>query len=231
MMKVIAAITFAIVVGIAIPVSAQETATLYAPLRYNHNHSHAYFDFTKGEVTKRDAPWDMAYGLLRAGGDFDWFESANAPDSRTIIKDLGKLKWTDSVTVPHIEPLPQLKPGEKRTIYIDVSGADGADGANGSSGSAGAPGSRGDASDPSGEMLPPPPRDAFPESSLPLRGPKHDGKPKIDPVFVKAIVGHLYAIHVVNDTSDFYALFRVEALTRGDNCTISWRLIPAPADT
>jgi hypothetical protein len=46
---------------------------------------------------------------------------------------------------------------------------------------------------------------------------------------VKAIVGHLYAIHVVTDTQDFYALFRVEALTRGDNCTVSWRWVPAPA--
>ena len=58
--------------------------------------------------------------------------------------------------------------------------------------------------------------------------PKHDGKPKIDPIFVKAVVGHIYAIHVVNDTNDYYALFRVEALNRGDRCTISWRFSSGP---
>ena len=227
-MKVVAAIVFAVLVGILIPVSAQEAATLYSPLQYNHDHSRAYFDFHTGEVAKRGAAWDLAYGLLRAGGDDDWFQSGNAVDSRTVIKDLGKLKWTDIFAVPIIEPLPKLKPGERRTITIDVSGADGADGANGAPGAAGAPGRRGDESNPRGEMQGPPPRDPFPESNVPLRGPKRDGKPKIDPIFVKAIVGHLYAIHVVNDTSDFYALFRVDALTRGDNCTISWRLVPAP---
>jgi len=38
----------------------------------------------------------------------------------------------------------------------------------------------------------------------------------------------LCVIHVVDDVRDFYALFRVEALERGDNCSISWRLIFAP---
>ena len=28
--------------------------------------------------------------------------------------------------------------------------------------------------------------------------------------------------------SDFYALVRVEAVEKGDNCTVSWRLIPTP---
>jgi hypothetical protein len=27
---------------------------------------------------------------------------------------------------------------------------------------------------------------------------------------------------------DFYALFRVEKLVRGDNCTLSWKLIASP---
>ncbi len=60
--------------------------------------------------------------------------------------------------------------------------------------------------------------------------PKNDGKPKIDPLFVKAIAGHVYVIHVGDDLRDFYALFRVDALERGDNCTISWKLIPEPVD-
>jgi hypothetical protein len=60
--------------------------------------------------------------------------------------------------------------------------------------------------------------------------PKRDGKPKIDPAFVKAIVGHVYVIHVVDDTRDLYALFRVEELQRGDYCTVSWKLIPEPTN-
>jgi hypothetical protein len=94
-----------------------------------------------------------------------------------------------------------LKAGEQRHISIDTSGADGADGA-----------------DAVGIVRP------RPGASR----PKNDGKPKVDPLFVKAVSGHLYVIHVVDDVRDFYALFRVEALERGDNCVISWRLITAP---
>jgi hypothetical protein len=38
-------------------------------------------------------------------------------------------------------------------------------------------------------------------------------------------------IHVVDDKRDFYALFRVDKLQRGDNCTISWKMIPASQST
>jgi len=53
--------------------------------------------------------------------------------------------------------------------------------------------------------------------------------PRIDPVFAKAVVGHIYAVHVVDGGEDFYVLFRVESLARGDNCKISWKRVPAPA--
>lgn len=220
-MKFISAMVGAafVTVVLAISASAQETVTLYSPLKYNHDQSRAFFDFQKGQVAKRGAPWDLAYGLLRAGDDFDWFQSSGARDNRGIIRDLGELTWTDIFTVPVIEPLPKLKPGEQRTITVDTSGADGADGANGIPGS---PGTDGD-----GGSTPPKER-PLSTSPSPQSRPKRDGKPKIDPIFVKAVVGHMYAIHVVNDANDFYVLFRVEALTKGDSCTISWRLIPAP---
>lgn len=198
-------VAFLIALALAIPVSGQETATLYSPLKYNQDHSRAFFDFQKGEIARRGAPWDLGYGLLRAGEDLDWFQSAGAGSNRGLIRDLGELKWTDYFHVPGIEPLPKLKPGEQRTIAVDTSGADGADGAPGA--------------DADGVV-----RQRAPVNTR----PKHDGKPKIDPIFIKAIAGHLYAIHVVNDTQDFYALFRVENLTRGDNVTISWRLVPVP---
>lgn len=206
-MRVLFAIIIALFGGLvlAIPVKGQEAVTLYSPLQYNHDQSRGCFDFQAGAVAKRGASWDLAYGLLRAGDDFDWFQSAGAHSNRGLIRDLGKLKWTDEFTVPVIEPLPKLEPGEQRVVSVDVSGADGADGAPG----------------PDGDGM------VRQRTPMPTKA-KHDGQPKIDPIFVKAIIGHLYAIHVVDDTSDFYALFRVEALTRGDNCTISWRLVPAP---
>jgi hypothetical protein len=219
---------------LAIAVSAQETATLYSPLNYNHDERRAFFDFQKGQVAKRGAPWDLAYGLLRAGEDFDWFQSSGAFGNRGVIKDLGRLEWSSRFDVPVIEPLPKLKPGEQRTVTVDVSGADGADGASGRDGALGRDGR----ADPiKSELSParvPETEDLGVLHAKPVPAPtitprpKRDGKPKIDPIFVKAVVGHIYAIHVVNDTNDYYALFRVEALTRGDNCTISWRLAPAP---
>lgn len=47
-------------------------------------------------------------------------------------------------------------------------------------------------------------------------------------IFVKAVIGHLYAMHVKDSDSDYYILFRVENIERGDNCTISWEWTPTP---
>jgi len=223
---------------LTVAVSAQETATLYSPLKYNHDQSRAFFDFQKGEVARRGAPWDLAYGLLRASDEFDWFQSSGSFGSRSVIKDLGRLEWNSRFDVPVIEPLPKLKPGERRMVTVDVSGADGADGDPGRDGRLGRNGfadpvNAGPSTvptsdiDDTGVIRPTAAPDTAPKIG-PRSKPKRDGKPKIDPMFVKAVVGHVYAIHVVDDTRDYYVLFRVEALTRGDNCTISWRLAPAP---
>lgn len=223
---------------LTISVSAQDTATLYSPLKYNHDDSRAFFDFQKGEVARRGAPWDLAYGLLRAREEFDWFQSSGSFGDRSVIKDLGRLEWTSRFEVPVIEPLPKLKPGERRIVRVDGSGADGADG-----GSRDIALGRGGYADPvNAGPSKPPTHDIdnntrvisstlgpdFAPKIAPRTKPKHDGKLKVDPFFVKAVVGHIYAIHVVNDERDYYVLFRVEALTRGDHCTISWRLAPAP---
>jgi hypothetical protein len=48
------------------------------------------------------------------------------------------------------------------------------------------------------------------------------------PNIVKAVIDHVYVVHVVDDVRDFYVLFRVEALERGDSCSISWRVVPSP---
>lgn len=242
-MKMVSAICEAAFVTLlfTIPISAQDRATLYSPLQYNHDQSRAFFDFQKGEVAKRGAPWDLAYGLLRAGEEFDWFQSSSSFGNRSVIKDLGRLEWTSRFDVPAIEPLPKLKTGERRMVTVDVSGADGADGGRGRDAALGRdgwadPDNAGPSKvpvtdiDATGVIRPNRGPDPAPQIA-PSPKPKRDGKPRIDPMFVKAVVGHMYAIHVVDDSRDYYVLFRVEALTRGDNCTISWRLAPSPAET
>jgi len=209
--------------------SGTSSVTLYAPLKY-HDQSRAVFDFKGGA---RPAPrwgrWDVGYGFMYVGIEFDWLQSSSALGHRSLIRDLGKLDWTDNFTVPEVEPLAKLKPGEQRQISVDASGADGADGADGD----GLPGTRGendaDADGVVRSRTTHDPRLVPSRRPSPPSGPKHDGKPKVDPLFVKAIPGHMYVIHVVDDNNDFYVLFRVEALETGDNCTISWKLITAPA--
>ena len=67
-----------------------------------------------------------------------------------------------------------------------------------------------------------------PERAPAKSRPRQDGVPKVDPIFTRAIPGHIYVIRVVDEVEDFYVLFRVESLVRGDNCTITWKRVPAP---
>jgi hypothetical protein len=175
--------------------------SLYSPNKHPNENLKSCLNFQTGNTMSRSARCDLRYGALYAGDELDWFESSTASGDRSVIRDLGLLDWTDDYKVSRVEPLAKLKAGEQRHITVDTSGADGADGADG---------------------------DGVPRPKARPSRPKNDGKPKVDPLFVKALVGHLYVIHVVDDVRDFYALFRVEALERGDNCTMSWRLIPAP---
>src|SRR5215831_539779 len=45
------------------------------------------------------------------------------------------------------------------------------------------------------------------------------------PNVAKVILGHMYAIRVVDLNSDFYVLVHVDALVVGDNCAISWKIL------
>jgi hypothetical protein len=49
-------------------------------------------------------------------------------------------------------------------------------------------------------------------------------------MFAKVEVGHVYAVRVVRDGVDLYALFRVEAHEQNESCAITWRIVPAPAE-
>lgn len=204
------------------PESELRSVTLYAPLKYKDDRSKTLFSFKTGQYVRGLDDWDLIYGSLYIGDDWDWFSVSTARNARSAFRDLGQLSWTDSFTVPVIQPFPKLKEGEERTFRVDSSGADGADGADGAPGADGA--------DADGVVRPKPRPPVSVDANKPSRKPKHDGVPKVDPIFVKAIVGHLYVLRVVDDENDFYVLFRVEALERGDNCTISWKQIPAPVE-
>ncbi len=43
-----------------------------------------------------------------------------------------------------------------------------------------------------------------------------------------AQVGHLYVVHTKDRDSDFYTVFRVEALVPGTRCDLTWKRVPAP---
>lgn len=65
--------------------------------------------------------WDLGYGFLNIS-DEDWFQVGTIPrDKRSVMKELGKYDWTDSFDVPVLEPLPELKEGQNRTIGVDSS--------------------------------------------------------------------------------------------------------------
>jgi hypothetical protein len=114
---------------------------------------------------------------MRRADSSDWF-TVSGPDSRTVIRDLGSLSWSDSFDVPVIAPLLETEQDKRRNVAVDVSGVAESEGT------------------------------------------------QMDGILAKAIVGHVYAIHVKNSRSDFYALIRVENIERGENCTITWFLIP-----
>jgi hypothetical protein len=146
---------------------------------------------------------------------------------RSVIKDLGKYAWSDKFTVPWVEPLAKLKPGEHRGVFVSTRGKDGEDGKPGNDGMDGRNGLDGrNAANSIGSPstnIPERPREP-----VAPRKPKRDAEIRTSSDLIRAVLGHMYVIHVVDDERDFYALLRIESLQRGDNCTISWKLIPPP---
>jgi hypothetical protein len=193
------------------------TVELYATIKYRNDPRAGCFNFESGSIVSNGARCDLHYGMLYAGNDFDWFNSSATAGNRSVIRDLGPRLWTSAFELPVVEPFSKLKPGEHRRVMVDASGADGGSGASGATVTTLEP----DADDSESRM-----RDKN------LAGddatPKGDGKSKGDQLFVKAIVGHMYVIHVVDDNSDFYALFTVDAIEKGLRCVISWKIVPAP---
>jgi len=199
--------------GMLLPPQTQ-TVTLFAVNKYQSSRESCL------QFTKIPRGCHLRYGSLYAGDDWDWFDTASAKEIRTVVRDLGYLDWSDNFKVPVVVPFRKLGPGEERTVSVDTSGADGADGAPGAPGRDGA--------DADGVVRSHRwPADVPVPTPSPAK-PKHDGKPKIDPVFAKAILHHMYVVHVVDEVNDFYVLMRVEEVHRGDSCTVSWRVVPSP---
>jgi len=212
-------------------VNAQTTepesrVTLYSSIKHKGEGLRKCMDFQVGERRARKFA-DLCYGSLYVGDFYDWFDTYDA-DRRTVVKDLGQRHWSDQFHVPALRPLPELDAGQHRQVSVDASGKDGEDGRPGADGVSGSSGSADFRSEKEPGDIPGPAL-AIPEASRPQRQ-KHDGKPRVSSFFTKAVLGHLYVIHVVDQDEDFYALFRVDALQPGDRCTISWRVIPSPPD-
>jgi len=219
-------VSFLVSILLASTAAAQSaSATLYSQNKYGNEKRDFCLDFKSGVSPRGSDPCDLRYGSLYAGDDWDWFQSSMDRSSRGVIKDLGPLNWNSKFEIPVVIPRRKLLPGEERTVTVDTSGADGADGADGAPAAPGQPGADWDGVVRQKTPEPPPPKPA----ATPVKK-KHDGIPKIDPVFVKAVVGHMYVAHIVNDEDDFYALFRVDAIERGAHCVVSWKLIEAPQE-
>ena len=210
--------------------------TLYSVNKHRGEQLRSCINFKVALTGFFRVPSDLRYGALYAGDELDWFESSTAEGARSVIKDLGGQDWSTWFEVPVVEPPAKLKPGEQRQVTIDTSGADRTSGKPGAPGAPAASIVRGSSEQSSSSLFR---SEGRPVSEAiapdvwtpqPSIEPKHYGKPKIDPLFVKAIAGQVYVIHVVDDSRDFYALFRVDELQRGDYCTVSWKLIPEPVN-
>jgi len=214
----------------------QAPVTLYAVVKYGdeqHQHCLSLATGIPGVATSKHEPCNLSYGFMSMGNDSDWFRTAVIDGDRSVIKDLGVLDWNSRYQVPVIAALPKLAPGEHRQITIDFTGAGGDTPPVARDSRDLSPASRR-----ANETLPenssiyasmqPGDDDFVPRPYTPKK--KHVERPTTDPKFIvaKASLGHIYVVHVADEVNDFYALFRVDALDKGDHCTISWQMIPAP---
>jgi hypothetical protein len=104
---------------------ARKSVTLYPPqdkATGRYDETRACFNFKTGRtIVPNSTDWDLGYGLLSVSNE-DWLTVGTIPrDKRSVMKELGQFDWTDSLRLPVLEPLPELKEGENRTISVDSS--------------------------------------------------------------------------------------------------------------
>jgi hypothetical protein len=108
-------------------VTPAQVVTMYAPMNpetKKYNEGKSCFNFKLGlvkEATKGNQDWDLGYGFLAIDNQ-DWFVLHYGDENRSVIKDLGELKWEDPLNIPILEPLPPVEKGQHRQITIDSSG-------------------------------------------------------------------------------------------------------------
>jgi hypothetical protein len=150
----------------------------------------------------------LRYGGLRVGNYWDWLQISMARDAQTRMVSLGGKKWEDALNLPVIKVWPKLRPGQERSVTVDASGSNGRNGSNAGGGIS----------------------DDFISSSNGSGVVSTvDKKTGYDP-FQKAVEGNMYLVRVFDETNDYYVLFRVDELKRGQKCTISWRKLDIPAE-
>lgn len=75
-----------------------------------------------------------------------------------------------------------------------------------------------------------------PRKPLPLSRPKvvdaSAGSKEISPYqqFVRVQAGHMYLMKVMRERKTIYVMFRVDSLSREDNCVLSWKRVPPPPE-
>jgi len=172
----------------------------------------------------------IAYGD-RVSDHWDIFSISGRAGSRTRMIDLGEYTWKDNFTIPEVEPWPELRPGERRTIIVNTSGANGQPG---SPGTDGAPGRNADGYPtalPTSKAVSPKqqtenvdyahaPLNRQVTSSISVQGMV--GKPDSYTPYSEVKPGHMYLIHVVNSSYDRYVLLRADNIVRGEKVSVSF---------
>jgi hypothetical protein len=174
--------------GALCPAKAQEldhrgVAPRKAVLLSQNKHqdfARASFNFGLGVRGDSESPstrnvYDVRFGGFSPDGD-DWLDVPISHGSRSQIRDLGELGWSDVYDIPFLHASPvrhngiwSLSPGPGDSITVSPEG-----------------------------------------------------------VLVRAVIGHMYLVHTKDGERDFYSMFRVEAVKPGDECTITWKLVPSP---
>ena len=104
---------------------AVQTVTLYPPndkATGNYDETRACFSFKLGRnKVANSTDWDLGYGFASISNE-DWLMvGTTGAEKRSVMMELGKYKWSDSFKTPALEPLPELKVGERRHITVDSS--------------------------------------------------------------------------------------------------------------
>ena len=124
------AILAAAVFGVPCPVKAQEPehrsvapqkATLLSQIKHK-DFAKANFNFGLGARGDSESPftrnvYDVRYGGISLAGDNDWLDVPISHGSRSQIKDLGELNWSDVYDIPFLTANPVPHSGGMSMSY------------------------------------------------------------------------------------------------------------------